>query len=63
MGRLAAYIELAYSIFDGGDLRRVAVIAERPALFGAAKKRCAGALEVKLDCARLSNKEVADLYD
>jgi hypothetical protein len=56
-------IELTYFIFDGEDHRRIAVMASRPALFGFACKKFAGALKVQLRCERLSSDEVADLYD
>jgi hypothetical protein len=57
------HVELAYSIFDGGDHRRIAVMAERPVLLGLAKRKFAGALKVQLSCERLPSYEVADLYD
>ncbi|QBE66118.1 hypothetical protein [Pseudoduganella lutea] len=56
-------VELAYLIFDGGDFRRIAVMAERPVMLGFAKRKFAGALKVQLRCERLSGDEVADLYD
>lgn len=56
-------IELAYLIYDGGDVRRIAVVAERPVALGVFKRKFAGALKVKLSCERLSEHEVADLYD
>lgn len=56
-------VELAYSIFDGGDHRCIAVMAERPVLLGFAKRKFARALKVQLSCERLSSNEVADLYD
>ncbi len=56
-------VELAYSIFDGGDHRLIAVMAERPVLLGLAKRKFAGALKVQLGCERLSSYEVATLYD
>lgn len=56
-------VEVVYSIFDGGDHRRIAVMAERPVLLGFAKRKFVGALKVRLGCERLSSYEVADLYD
>ena len=56
-------VELAYLIFDGGDHRRIAVVTERPALFGFARRKFAGALKVQLSSERLSSYEVAALYD
>jgi hypothetical protein len=56
-------IELAYLISDYGDVRHVAVMAERSVMLGLAKRKFACALKVKLSFERLSNDEVADLYD
>jgi hypothetical protein len=55
--------ELAYLIFDGGDHRRIAVMAERPVLLGFARRKFAGALKVQLSSERLSSYEIAALYD
>jgi hypothetical protein len=56
-------IELAYLIYDGSDVRQIAVVAERPVVLGLAKRKFAGALKVKLSCERLSSYDVANLYD
>jgi len=56
-------IELAYLIFDGSDHRRIAVMAERPVLLGFARRKFVGALKVQLSSERMSNHEVAALYD
>lgn len=56
-------VELAHQIFDDGNLRRIAVVAERPLLLGFGKRKFAGALELKLSCERLSSYQIADLYD
>ncbi|MGK5060369.1 hypothetical protein ACQ4WY_25885 [Janthinobacterium sp. LB2P49] len=56
-------VELAYLIFDGGDHRHIAVMAERPALLGFARRKFAGALKVQLSSERLSSSELAALYD
>jgi hypothetical protein len=37
-------VELAHQIFDDGNLRRIAVVAERPLLLGFGKRKFAGAL-------------------
>jgi len=56
-------VELAYLIFDGGDHRRVAVVAQRPVLLGFTKRKFVSALKVRLSCELLSSYETADLYD
>jgi hypothetical protein len=56
-------IELTCKIFDGGDQRLIAILAERPVMLGLAARKFADALEVKLSCERLSSLQVADFYD
>jgi hypothetical protein len=56
-------VELAYLIFDGGDHRRVAVMAQQPVLLGFTKRKFVGVLKVQLSCERLSSYEAAGLYD
>jgi hypothetical protein len=55
-------VKLTCVILDGGDHRRIAVLAER-LLPGFARRKFANALKVRLSCERLSSDEVADLYD
>jgi hypothetical protein len=56
-------VEVAYLISDSGDVRHIAVVAELSLILGLAKRKYAGALKVELSMERLSNNEVADLYD
>lgn len=56
-------IELVCQIQEFGDVRYIAVMAERPVMLGLARRRFASALEVKLSTNRLSGDDVAALYD
>lgn len=56
------FVELSYLIFDGGDHRLIAVVTDRLVL-GFARRKFASALRVQLSSERMSNFEVADLYD
>ena len=55
-------IQLVCSIHEDGDVRQIAVVAERPVVLGFARRTYAGALRIKLSCKRLSSDEVAELY-
>lgn len=59
----AGPVNLQYKIDDLGDVRHIAVLADRPVLLGIARRRFAGGLKVELRMTRMSDLEVVDLYD
>lgn len=56
-------MELTCMIHDWGEVRHIAVLADKPVLLGLARKRFVAGIKVTLSYERMSDAEAADLYD
>lgn len=56
-------VDLACLIHDLGDVRHIAVMAQRPVWLGLAYEKFYAGIKVKLTFERMSDTEAADLYD